>query len=812
MPKRWRQAAIVLVAVAAAAGLLITLLADADRSRVQAQTADTPTPAPTSAPAEGNGSVVSISPILGGKTNPPQFGKMDAFLNDLIAEVEQGVVSEPAVAAQAPFSDGGSVGVGVTVEAGHENDVKQYIETNGGAIRHDAAGYIEAYVPVSGLGALSELEGVTNVETLIPPQPLQGDVIGEGALVHGADVWQAAGFRGEGTKIGIVDIGFIGFEDALGTELPTAARVHALCYDEDGDIFFDIAECEYETSHGTVVTESAFDIAPEATYYISNPKTVLELRTTVEWLAIQEVDVINHSVGWIWLGPGDGTSIYPYNPLGTVEVAAANGILWANAAGNEGESTWTGGFHDPDADGFLNFQGGDDCNAILLESGDFLVANLRWEDIWGAPQKDLDLFLLDQRTGEVVATSESFQSVFPLPLEQIVIAPKEKGIYCLAVKNFGGIDPDWLQVQAFTSQTLEYFMPGYSIANPAESANPALLAVGAAPWNDTTEIEPFSSQGPTTDGRIKPDIVGADFAYSGIRGRRWRGTSQSSPHIAAMAALVKQVFPAKNNVELAEYLKEHAVERGNSGPDNTWGYGFGVLPRADAPTDICFTEIEVDEDIFSETGPITHEVMLEGEWGDSRCLSINRPDSSRGPGSYYAHYYTFTLLAEANVTLELKSEEQDSYLYLMEGTGKAGKVIAEHEEPLSNDARIEMKLEAGDYTIEATTYYAEKMGAFTLSVDVAPEEALPPVKPEPEPSQGGFVEVSYGSDHACALHGDGWIACWGSNQYGKRTPPEGVYKSVSSGEHGSCAVREEDGKVVCWGIFEVGLDESDDEE
>ena len=811
MPKRWRQAAIVLVAVAAAAALLITLLADADRSMVEAQTAGTPTPAPTSAPVEENESEVSASPILDGKTNPPQYGNMDGVLNGFVADLGQGL-DEQSIAESALMNMGTSVGVGIIVEEGHESDVIQYIEDNGGSIRQDAAGYIEAYVPVSELGAVSELAGVTTVQALTPPKPLQGDVVGEGAIVHGADVWQAAGFRGEGIKIGIIDVGFIGFEDALGNELPTADRVHALCFDESSDVFFDIEECEWATTHGTIVTESAFDIAPEATYYISNPGTRLELRLSAEWMAAQGVDVVNHSVGWIWLGPGDGTSIYPYNPLETVDIAAANGILWANAAGNEGESTWTGAYHDPDGNKRHNFQGGDECNAILMESGDRLNALLRWDDIWGAPQSDLDLRLLDQRTGEPVSTSESFQILFPLPLEQVVFTAEEKGIYCLEVAKFDGADPDWIQVQAFSSQELEMFTPGYSMGNPAESRNPALLAVGAAPWNNHTEIESFSSMGPTTDGRIKPDIVGADFAYSGIIGRRWRGTSQASPHIAAMAALVKQVFPGLNNVGVAEYLKDHAVERGDPGPDNIWGSGFGVLPRADAPTDICFTNIEIDEGTYGLTGATGFSDELAGSWGDSRCLSINRPDSSRGPGNYYAQYYTFTLLAEANVTLELKSEEQDSYLYLMEGTGKAGEVITEHEEPLSNDARIETELGPGAYTIEVTTYYAEKEGDFTLSVEVTPKETLPPVKPEPDPSEGGFVDVSYGSDHACALHADGWIACWGSNRYGKREPPEGVYKSVSSGEHGSCAIREDDGTVVCWGIFEVGLEESEDEE
>jgi len=816
MPNTWRHAAIVLVAVAAAAALLITLLADTDRSRVEAQTADTPTTVPTSAPVEGNAADVWAPPILGDKTNPPQYGKMDAFLNDLIAEVEQGVVSEQAIAAQAPFSDDQSVGVSILVEVGQQDEVKQYIEANGGSIRRDAEGYIEAYVPVSELAGVSELEGVINIETLIPLQPLQGDVVGEGAIVHGADVWQAAGFRGGGTKIGIVDLGFIGFDDAIGMELPTEDKLHFLCFDLESAVSSDVETCEYFTGHGTWVTENAFDIAPEATYYITNPITDLELREAIIWLVAHDVDVLNFSVGSTWDGPGDGTSavFFPYSPLNTVDIAADAGILWVNAAGNEGESTWHGGFNDTDGDGLHNFAGDAECNSMLLPSEDRVIAQLRWADPWSAPETDLDLFLLDQRTGEVVRTSERFQIRYPIPYERIIFTPEVKGIYCLVVKKFSGADPEWLQVQAFTSQELQYFTPDHSIGNPAESAHPGMLAAGAAPWNNNAAIEPFSSRGPTTDGRTKPDIVGADFAYSGIRGGRWRGTSQAAPHITAMAALVKQLFPAKNNVELAEYLKEHAVERGDPGPDNTWGSGFGVLPRADAPTDICFTDAGIDEDIFSETGPSSHEVVIEGDWGDSRCLSINRPDSPRGPGNYYAQYYTLTILAEAMVTLELKSEEQDSYLYLMKGTGKAGKVIAEHEEPLANDSRIEIKLEPGDYTIEATTYYAEKAGRFTLTVEVAPEETLPPVKPDPDPdpADGGFVELSYGSDHACALHADGWLACWGSDQYGKRTPPEGEFSSVSSGEHGSCAIREDDGTVVCWGIFEVGLDESDDEE
>ena len=38
--------------------------------------------------------------------------------------------------------------------------------------------------------------------------------------VIGADKWQAAGYTGQGIKIGILDQGFDGYRDLLGRELP----------------------------------------------------------------------------------------------------------------------------------------------------------------------------------------------------------------------------------------------------------------------------------------------------------------------------------------------------------------------------------------------------------------------------------------------------------------------------------------------------------------------------------------------------------------------------------------------------------------
>ena len=148
--------------------------------------------------------------------------------------------------------------------------------------------------------------------------------------------------------------------------------------------------------------------------------------------------------------------------------------------------------------------------------------------------------------------------------------------YCLALFHWAGSVPLWLQLNAFSGQDLAIAVPDTSICNPAESAKPGMLAVGAADWATPDTIEPFSSRGPTTDGRVKPDIVGADWGDSATLGP-WPGTSQASPHVAGLAALVLQRFPDFTPEQVADYLKAHALPRG-AVPNNTWGYGFAQLP------------------------------------------------------------------------------------------------------------------------------------------------------------------------------------------------------------------------------------------
>ncbi len=416
----------------------------------------------------------------------------------------------------------------------------------------------------------------------VEPAPVHGfgTVTSEGVEVHQASQWHNAGITGQGVKVGVIDTGFEGIEALLGTELP--ATVQARCYTDAGQFTENLSDCETRSNHGTMVAESLMDMAPGVALYIAKPSpaSLGDLRASTDWMISEGVQVINHSVGWPLDGPGDGTSPFSSSPLKTIDHAVENGVVWINAASNDAENTWFTNrpLSDPDGDRFVNFSGVDEGMSFYAKAGDSLRVQMRWDDTWGGATKNLDLLLLN-RFNQIIGGSYERQGGGnrDYPLERFAVSFNVDGRYSVAIGHRDGAVPGWTQLLVQGSTRLEYHTLTGSIFNPEESANPGMLAVGAAPWFNPTAIAPYSGRGPTTDGRTKPEVSGADCAATTFR-QNFCGTSQASPHVAGMAALVRQRFPELGPVEVAEYLKDHAVQREQPDPNNTWGHGFAVLP------------------------------------------------------------------------------------------------------------------------------------------------------------------------------------------------------------------------------------------
>jgi hypothetical protein len=123
------------------------------------------------------------------------------------------------------------------------------------------------------------------------------------------------------------------------------------------------------------------------------------------------------------------------------------------------------------------------------------------------------------------------------------------------------------------------------IGAPADGDS--VLTIGAV--DSLGNYASFSSQGPSADGRIKPNVSCTGQATwivtsSGNIGRA-NGTSFSSPLLAGAAACLWQAFPDATNMEIYNAIEQSAHQYEN--PDFLIGYGipnftkaFGILKKA----------------------------------------------------------------------------------------------------------------------------------------------------------------------------------------------------------------------------------------
>jgi subtilisin family serine protease len=510
--------------------------------------------------------------VVLGVLAPPTSGSQTGFDESLRSAPRPD--KQPKIEARLAAKARGADSVRVELTARRPAAAKALVAGLGGRVESSYGRLVEATIPSAGLTALAHDSSVQFAADPLRPAPEA--VRGEGVATTGAAAWHAAGLRGAGARVAVIDLGFADWRRSRANgDLPPSTVAVSFC--PPGAL--------ESTDHGTAVAEVVAEMAPAARISLVCADSVPALGRAKDWAKGHGIQIVNHSASWFNSSRGDGTAPLD-TPAGIVADARAAGILWVNAAGNRAQQHWSGTFADADADGWHEFGPGDEGNTLTIPWGVRTCAALKW-DAWPATDVDYDLYLV-RDDGLTVASSTTAQTGTQPPTELLCYGNPVRGrTHAIAIRGHQATAAPRLDLFVYPGPDLEHQVAEGSVTEPGTS--PAALTVGAVCWQNDG-LEAFSSRGPTIDGRLKPDLTAPDFVSSFAYGRfggcggqtGFAGTSAASPHAAGAAALVKGANPSFGPNELQQFLETHAVDLGLAGPDESFGAGrlaLGAPPR-----------------------------------------------------------------------------------------------------------------------------------------------------------------------------------------------------------------------------------------
>jgi subtilisin family serine protease len=431
----------------------------------------------------------------------------------------------------------------------------------------------EGKTPEELLSRLSQASQVRGVLPMDRPSIHQKGTFGaasgksEGVRVTRADQWQQAGFRGAGVKVGILDPEVSKAPRYIGNVLPANTTLFpGPCVNASG------ASVDDEGLHGVAAAEIIHEMAPDAQLYVAC--SLGDDSVAIKWLQSAGVRIISYSAGGIY-GQRNGKG----SSQNRIDQLAKSGILWVNAAGNDGKNFHRGTLTGGPPNYWHAFAPGKTAMSFRTKGDPDIKVTLIWNQWNNLSVSDYELYIFDSQMNEL-GRSANNNTVLRQPMETVSAKLRANTSYFVGIRGGSSSTkgaPFILNIH--NAGSIEFPVPSGSLDQPADAVG--AFTVGAVAW-DTDVIADYSSRGPTEDGRLKPEISAPTQITNLVYKGNFAGTSSAAPHVSGAAALVWGRYPQMSRNDVAAFLTQRARDLGPPGPDND--YGAGRLDLGDPGT------------------------------------------------------------------------------------------------------------------------------------------------------------------------------------------------------------------------------------
>jgi hypothetical protein len=553
--------------------------------------------------------------------------------------------------------------------AGDRADAQRAVVAAGGIPEGWVGGRLKAALRTAELAAVRRSPAIAQAQ--IAETSSADAIISQGVALSGADALQRSGHDGSGVTIVVLDQAF-GAPSRLtalaGTELPPLERQHSISFDAT----YGLAGRDFNANssrHGEFVSEIVYDMAPGATFWFVNYHTTDEFGAAVDYITnVIKPNIVVHSNSFLF-GRFDGTGWFAQK----VDQAAASGVLWVNSAGNYRTRHWEGPWADADADGNLDVPGDGNAFRFTLAATSRPACDISWAGATSDPNSYYSLALYTDAALTTPALDKSTQQpiqshgLTALPDPHASMGPgaiSSPGAYYVAVRRVG--TPPATNLTVFCRMDMSPTAQVTASSSPTPGDATGALSVGA--FDATTlQAEPYSSEGPTDDGRLKPDIAAATnvFITPGVpesdEVNACGGTSCATPHVGGAAALIWADVAADSGAgsvaqRVRDRLIAQALDVGAPGPDTLFGAG---RLRLDLAAPVLGTPTPAPDSIVHGTVALSLPLVEAGTLGLQQLTVDGQPlVATLAPGSLLQATWPTAGLATGPHLISLVTSDQ----------------------------------------------------------------------------------------------------------------------------------------------------------